>query len=262
MELDSDQKNFFYQNGFVKLPGIVSKELVEAALWEINHFLGRNGIHPDRLTEYNNQSYLPEIMSTPPILNLMTESPIFGLVEELVGSGNILPITQAQIALRFPHIHNTSKEINYEPHLDGLYTPENGVTKGTVLSFTGLIGIFLSDLPHENMSNFMVWPGSHHIYEEYFRKNTPNMLLNGLEGMPEVELPPLLQITAKAGDAILCHYQLGHTAVLNSSPYIRYAVFFRFFRKGHLEISIECLTDIWREWDGMQEFTENRKSNN
>jgi ectoine hydroxylase-related dioxygenase (phytanoyl-CoA dioxygenase family) len=101
------------------------------------------------------------------------------------------------------------------------------------------------------MGNFSVWPGTHRLYQRYFRERGPQSLL---DGMPEVDLPPIQQITARPGDAALCHYQLGHGIAGNSSPFIRYAVFFRLTHVDHDALHWECMTDIWREWEGMQEI--------
>ena len=141
------------------------------------------------------------------------------------------------------------------PHLDGMYSPTNGVPKGQIQNFTALAGVFLSDLPGPNAGNFTVWPGTHRIYEAYFRERGPQALL---EGMPAVPLPEPVQITARAGDAILCHYQLAHAANGNASPHIRYACFFRLSRVAHETAHGECMTDIWREWDGMRDFVKCR----
>lgn len=254
MELSKEQKRHFYQEGFIKLPGIVPSELINAALWQINYSLGLRGMHPDDLVKFQNQSYCPELVNHPSLLDLVHRSPLGSLTEGLVGEGKVAPISKAQIALRFPNTQ--SPEGNHEPHLDGLHTPYNGVPAGTILSFTGLIGVFLSSLPDEYMGNFTVWPGSHHQYEAYFRQRGPQALS---EGMPQVEaLPEPVQIKAEPGDAVLCHYQLGHTAVANSSPHIRSAVFFRFAQQSHATRRWKCLTDIWKEWDGMQEVVEKR----
>jgi hypothetical protein len=58
-------------------------------------------------------------------------------------------------------------------------------------------------------------------------------------------------VTARAGDAVLAHYQLGHGIAGNASPHIRYAVFFRLWHVDHDSVRMECMTDIWREWAGM-----------
>jgi hypothetical protein len=74
----------------------------------------------------------------------------------------------------------------------------------------------------------MAWVTSH--LEEYFRENGPQSLLNG---MPKVELPPGHQVKARAGDAILCHYQLGHWRDTKRSR--RFRATASFFRVKHHE---------------------------
>jgi ectoine hydroxylase-related dioxygenase (phytanoyl-CoA dioxygenase family) len=136
------------------------------------------------------------------------------------------------------------------PHLDGMFTPANGVTQGTIANFTMLIAVFLSDIPHGFMGNFTAWPGSHRLYEDYFRQHGPQSLLSGL---PPVALPEPQQITGQAGDAVFCHYQLAHCVSGNGSPFPRYAIFFRLKHRNHETLHWECMTDIWREWAGMQD---------
>jgi ectoine hydroxylase-related dioxygenase (phytanoyl-CoA dioxygenase family) len=131
-----------------------------------------------------------------------------------------------------------------------MYTPTNGVKKGTIGNFTALIGVLLSDLPGPDAGNLAVWPGTHRSFETYFREHGPQALL---EGMPQVEMPEPVQITGHAGDAVLCHYQLAHGIAGNASPHIRYAIYFRLSHVDHESVHWECMTDIWREWEGMQE---------
>jgi ectoine hydroxylase-related dioxygenase (phytanoyl-CoA dioxygenase family) len=69
--------------------------------------------------------------------------------------------------------------------------------------------------------------------------------------MPKVELETPEAVTGRAGDAVLSHYQLGHAGGPNTSPHVRYAVYFRLKRKGHDRQKWECLTDVWREWPGL-----------
>ena len=71
--------------------------------------------------------------------------------------------------------------------------------------------------------------------------------------MPDIPLPEPRQLTGEPGDAVLCHYQLGHGIAGNSSPHIRYAVYFRLKHVDHASIELECMTDIWREWVGMRD---------
>lgn len=245
MELSDAEKTTLARDGFVKLPGIVPGDKVTSALRAINGSLGSSGIDPEKLQTFRARSYCPEVQTTPAILDLLYETPLRSLVESAIGPDSLDPVSSGQIALRFPQAGDARDP---HPHIDGMYTPDNGVPKGTIASFTGLIGVFLSDVDETYSGNFTVWPGTHRTYEEYFRSAGPEALLNG---MPDVDLPQPVQVTAKAGDAVFCHYQLGHGIAGNASPNIRYAIFFRLFKRDHDQIRLECLTDIWREWEGM-----------
>ncbi len=247
MELTTAQKQALYKDGFVKLPGIVPQELVHAALRAINASLGSQGIDPARLNTFRAQSYCPEIKKTAAITDLLYGSPLWSLAQSAIGQDAVEQIDSGQIALRFPSMEPAREP---GPHLDGMYTPTNGVPEGKILNFTALIGVFLSDIPHEYMGNFTAWPGTHRRYEAYFQQHGPQTLL---AGMPQIALPTPVQITARAGDAVLCHYQLAHGIAGNASPYIRYGIFFRLLHKNHQQWQWECMTNIWREWAGMQE---------
>jgi len=247
MELTHEQKQMFYEKGYVKLPGIVPRPLIDSALRAINASIGAQGIPPDQLPILRSRSYCPELQSEPAITNLLTASPLWDMAETAIGLGCIKPVRSGQIALRFPSMDPPGEP---HAHIDGMYTPTNGVPKGTIGNFTALIGVMLSDLPGDYAGNLAVWPGTHHLFEAYFRDNGPQALL---EGMPPVALPEPVQVTGTAGDAVLCHYQLGHGIAGNSSPHIRYAIYFRLSHRDHDSIHWECMTDIWREWAGMRD---------
>lgn len=217
------------------------------ALRAINASLGTQGIHPDSLPIFRAQSYCPELKNAPPITDLLANSPLWSIADSTIGAGKVRPVKGGQIALRFPTMDTPSAP---QPHLDGMYTPTNGVPKGTIANFTALIGVFLSDIPRDFAGNFTAWPGTHRLFESYFREHGPQTLL---EGMPRLEMPTPEQITARAGDAIFCHYQLAHGVAGNGSPHIRYAIFFRLTHVDHDALHWECMTDIWREWAGMRE---------
>jgi len=246
--LSEQQKHQFAADGFVQLPGIVPRELVDAALRAINASLGKQGIHPDDLPTFRSRSYCPELQTTAPITDLLHRSPLWSVAESLIGEGKIRPVTSGQIALRFPTDGDPAEP---RPHIDGMHAPNNGVPAGEIRNFTALIGVLLSDLPHTYAGNFTTWPGTHRLYERYFQARGSQSLL---EGMPPIELPAPHQITGRAGDAVVCHYQLGHGIAGNSAPHIRYAVFFRLFHVDHEQLHWECMTDIWREWHGMRAY--------
>ncbi len=249
MELTHDQKQAMYTDGFAHFPGIVPRELVDNALRAINASLGDRGMHPDELPTLRSRSYAPEAQNAPAITDLLTASPLWGVAESGIGVGQIRPVSAGQIALRFPAMGPARTP---HPHIDGMYSPTNGVPQGEIRNFTALIGVFLSDVPTDGAGNFTVWPGSHRLNAEYFRREGPQALLNG---MPQVELPAPKQIHAKAGDAVLAHYALSHGIAGNASPHIRYAIFFRLTHVDHDAMKWESMTDIWREWAGMQDAT-------
>jgi hypothetical protein len=244
--LTDAQKRQFYTDGYLHLPGIVSSDLVHAACRAINASLGARGMHPDALPSLRARSYCPELQDASPITDLLHASPLWSIAESCIGQGNIRPATRAQIALRFPSMEEPHAP---QPHIDGMHTPTNGIPAGEIHNFTALVGVLLSDLPHEYAGNFTVWPGTHRLYERYFRERGPQALL---QGMPPVALPQPQQIVGRAGDAIFCHYQLGHGIAGNGAPHIRYAVFFRLFHNDHDGMRWKCMTDIWRAWGGMR----------
>lgn len=247
MELTIEQKQALSEQGYIKLEQIVPRPLVDAALRAINASLGENGIDPHELPIFRSRSYCPELQGNTAISELLNASPLWELAESAVGVGRIRPVASGQIALRFPSMEPASAP---HAHIDGMYTPTNGVKKGTIGNFTMLVGVLLSDLPGPDAGNLAVWPGTHRTFETYFREHGPQALL---EGMPKVDLPEPVQITGRAGDAVLCHYQLAHGIAGNASPHVRYAIYFRLWHVDHDQIHWECMTDIWREWEGMQE---------
>lgn len=254
VELTDAQKHELYDTGLIRLPGIVPRERVETALHAINASLGQEGIDPEQLPVFRSRSYCPELSETPSITDLYNRSPLPALAESAIGRGQVHAFPSGQIALRFPTDGPPRPAM---PHIDGMYTPTNGVPAGTIKNFTALIGVFLSDVPHGGMGNFTVWPGSHRVLEQYFREHGPQSLL---DGFPEVDLGEPEEITARAGDAVLCHYQLAHGIAGNASPFIRYGIFFRLIHADHEAMHWECMTDIWREWEGMRETLEGKSA--
>src|SRR5215472_9241222 len=212
MGLTAEQKRALYEGGFVVLPGAVPRVLVDAACRAINASLGSEGIDPAQLVNFRSRSYCPELQAASVIIDLVRASPLWSHAESAIEPGKVGPVGRGQIALRFPSLEAPRAP---GPHLDGMYTPTNGVPKGTISNFTALVGVFLSEIPRADMGNLTVWPGSHHIYQRHFREHGPAALL---EGMPKVDLPEPRQVTGAPGDAVLCHYQLGHGIAPNTSP--------------------------------------------
>ena len=251
MQLTTQQKLDFYENGFLIIPGAVSPFLVNAALHTINYSLGEEGMNKNDLPTLRAQSYCKEMRNAPAVTDLANKSAMIPVMESLVGEDNLIAVESGQIALRFPHLPGA--ELNPPSgHLDGLGSGLNGSAKGTYRrGFTSLAVILLSPLSDIYSGNFTVWPKSHTFFENFFRENGVEVLENG---MPKVDLPePPLQITGNAGALVVVHHQVIHTAAPNHSPNLRYAAIFRLHHQQTSSLGNQAYTDIWREWPGIQE---------
>lgn len=248
MQLTYGQKQHLLTQGYVQIPGVVPPVMVGAAVKAINNSLGK-GLPPDQMTKFSAQTFCPELTSTSVITDLFNRTPARELAESAIGEGKINPVGHGQIALRFPTMQDPPPAPR--PHIDGMYSPTNGVPEGEIQNFTALVGIYLSDVAQEFAGNFTVWPGSHTLHERYFREHGPQSLLNG---MPPVDMPAPLQVKGRPGDALLVHYALGHAAAINISPNTRYAIFFRLKHIAHDSHKFETMTDLWLDWEGMRDI--------
>lgn len=245
MLLSTSDKRRLFEDGYVIVPRAVPRERLDAALRAINGSLGARGLPLDQIPTMSARTFCPELVEAPEILDLYQKTALRVGAEETIG--RVWPPSRGQIALRFPQ---TGAPRTATPHIDGMYTPQNGVPAGTLYHFTALGGVFLSDVTTPDAGNFTVWPGSHRKLEAYFRQHGPEALLSG---MPPVDLGPPRPLMAQAGDAVVAHYALAHGVSGNVGPHIRYAVFFRLFHADHEQVQTACLTDLWREWEGMRE---------
>lgn len=255
MKLSYEQRKNLFEDGYVKVPGVIPRVMLDEVVKSINHSLGEEGMNKENLPILRSQSYCPELQRTPVIANIFNKTPIFDLIDSIIDTTKIDPIHGAQIALRFPRFDDPAPRAH--PHIDGMYSPNNGVPEGTIQNFTALVGVLLSDLPNENAGNFTVWPGTHRQYEAYFKEHGAESLL---DGMPPIKMPEPIQITGKAGDVIICHYQLAHGIGPNISPHIRYALFFRI---NHVDVKKDWkapMEDIWMHYrENMQEFNQKQQ---
>jgi hypothetical protein len=248
MKLSLEQKRALLEEGYVRVPGVVPRIMVDAALRSINHSVGQ-GMDAEQMPIFRARSYCPELQASPEIVGLLHQTPAWALAESAVGAGKLRAAEAGQIALRFPIAGEPGAP---RPHLDGMYSPTNGVPEGTIQNFTMLVAVFLSDVPRPFCGNFTVWPGTHRLFEDYFREHGPESLL---EGMPKVEMPEPMQVLTQPGDVVFCHYQLAHAAAQNASPHVRYATFFRLTHVEHALHKWETMTDIWLEWEGLREVS-------
>ena len=246
--ISTKQKLEFVEKGFIRIPGIAGQKAINVALRAINHSIG-NGIDPKKVELFRSTTYCPELLAKDPISNLLYETDAWGIVESLVGQRKIKLEGKGQIALRFPVMKLPGA---LHPHIDGMYTEHNKIKKGTLFTFTALVGFMLSDVPNRFWGNFTGWPGTHRKLANYFQEHGTGVLRKGQ--MPRIDYPEPEQILARAGDMILSHYLTAHTVVSNVSPYIRYAVFFRIRHVNHESHGEKVFTDLWQEWSGIQKI--------
>jgi len=242
----------FYEDGYLVLRGAVARLQVEAARKAVNHSLGYEGLPPDDLPRMRAQSYCASIQKQPVITGLFNDSPLFGLVESMLGEGNLLPVTRGQVALRFPgHGAQTTRRVG--GHLDGVGAGINGIPKGEFTrGFCALVTVLLADVREPFCGNFTVYPGSHRTVEDFFKQAGPEVLREGgIVGKLDLPREPV-QITGQAGDAVISHHQIIHNAAPNHGPDIRYAAIFRPRHRLTEQIGTAAMTDIWREWDGVR----------
>jgi hypothetical protein len=245
MKLNAGQKQELLEKGYTKIPGVIGQKAINVALRAINYSLGQ-GMDPEKVPTYRSTTYCPELVHKESILDLLYKSPVWEIVESAIAPQKFKLEGGAQIALRFPVMQRPGE---LHPHIDGLYSANNKLRKGSIYSFTALVGILLSDVPNQFWGNFTGWPGTHRKFADYFKTNGVEVLKQGL---PPVKMPQPEQITGKAGDMILAHYLTAHTVVVNVSPYIRYAVFFRLKHIYHTVHGQRVFTELWHEWPGMR----------
>ena len=227
--------------GFAEFPRLTPEPLIKAARNAIELDLSSN-YDPNRQTEYDNQSYCPELKGTSPIMNLLLQSPVHNILDELFGISNI-EWDKGQIAIR--RAHNYPEPVPPTPHLDGFATGVNGLSEGKIYNHTVLVGVFLTPVRGEFAGNFTVWPGSHYVYENYFRERGPRAMS---EPMPAPEIGPPVQLRCAVGDVVLAHYELGHSAAVNTAAVDRIAVYFRVWLRSVESDRWHYLTNIWDGW--------------
>jgi hypothetical protein len=228
--------------GYAHFEALTPEPLVTLAREAIDLDLSSN-YEPERQVEYDNQSYCPGIRRTPAIMNLLSESPVHSILDQTFGLEKI-DWDRGQIAIR--RAHNYPTPIPPTPHIDGFASGLNGLEEGKIYNNTATVGVFLTPVQSAFAGNFTVWPGSHYIYEGYFRESGKRAMS---EPMPTPELGQPVQLLCGVGDVVLAHYQLGHAAAVNTSDFDRIAVFFRIWLRGIELDRWHYLTNIWEGWN-------------
>ena len=241
---EMDWRTSLLERGYAHWPRLVSPALVDAARAAIAEDL-RSHYDASREQEYGSRTYCPTIVASRPIMDLLERSPVRDMVDAAIGF-DALGHGDGQIAIRWAH--NVDRELPPDWHIDGIPSPDNGVPPGALDTLTAVVGVFLTTTPRAFSGNLTVWPGSHRVLERYFRERGPRSLY---EPLPELALGEPEQIVCAAGDVVLMHYELAHTAAVNTSSVDRIAVYFRTLLRDLDEGRTdrwEALADLWRGW--------------
>jgi hypothetical protein len=236
-----DWRTHLRTHGYAHFPRLVPQALVDDALAAMERDM-RENYDPERLPEYDHRSFCPGLLGTPPVMNLLEASPARDRLDEALGVDNV-EWDKGQIAIR--RAHNWPEPAAPDPHIDGFAAGLNGLEAGRIYSLTAVLGVFLTPVRREFAGNYTVWPGSHYTYERYFRERGERAMR---EPMPVLEFGEPVQLLCEPGDAVLVHYQLAHTAAVNTSGDDRIAVYFRIWLKGLEERRWHHLTNIWDGW--------------
>ena len=243
MQMTQAQKQQFFDEGYLLVPGAVPELMAEQARKAINHKMG---------SHIFTQGRAPGLSDQPVITDLFNKTPLWGLSESVVGEGKLVAPGSGNVRLRFP-------DENERPLTNGHLDLGGKLAKGLLSrNFTLLVVILVQDVPRPYMGNFCFWPGSHRVFEDAFQKD-PNYVETAKENrrIPDVDLPhEAIQLTGKAGDAVICHHQMYHNGGPNHSADIRYAVIFRPRHVDTKENSTDSMVDIWREFEGLQDLKE------
>src|SRR2546423_306396 len=119
MELSYNQKQSLAREGFVRVPGVVPRVMIDRALREINHAVGE-GMNVEEMPKFRAQTYCPGITRSQAIGGLLKAPPAWSLAESAIGGGRIQPAEYGQIALRFPGLQDPPGAPR--PHIDGMYS--------------------------------------------------------------------------------------------------------------------------------------------
>lgn len=230
------------KQGFAQFGELTPKPLIKAALDAIELDRSTN-FDPERQTEYDNRSYCPDLRATPAIMDLLSQSPVLNLLDEIFQLDKI-GWSDGQIAIR--RAHNFTEPVPPTPHIDGFSSGLNGLEEGRIYNHTILVGVFLTPLTTAFAGNFTVWPGSHNVYEDYFRERGTRAMS---EPMPTPEVGEPHQLTCGVGDVVLAHYQLAHAAAVNTSDNDRIAIYFRVWLKKMESDRWHYLTNMWEGWN-------------
>lgn len=258
---------FFEKFGYIHLPGVVPMHEVNAALGVIDsaYATGNHGHSKANPTDIV-PSFGDDVAKNPAVFAPLKDTPLFGMIEQLIGKDSCWQPQRAQVALREPSEYwkgcgwDTTTPLNPDGwHIDG----GAGKYAHVGSAFTLLVGVCLSTGQDcdGNHGQFLVWPGSHHVLHPAVKDRVdkglikdPHSIFAGTrEQRPNIGAP--IRVQMKPGDAVLAHQRTGHSGGPNLGPHIRKNLYLRVMNKNHDKYlsSGELLNgSVWTEYAGVR----------
>ena len=160
-ELTNEQKDSYHTNGFLVLKRAVDREFVKLAKKAILSDLGRSGIPPGEIGQYQAQSWVPHLRAddvrSQILIDVFRHSALVPALSSLINDPSPYLHTP-QVALIFPKLDGP-RTLGKGAHIDGIPTPTNGLPYGKIYGFNSLIGIALSEQREDFCGNLVVYPG-------------------------------------------------------------------------------------------------------
>jgi len=203
----------FFDTGAITIPQMISSDDINNAKRIINYWL-TSQTHNKNLT--NQVIHLPgAIASDFDVLKLFYESPVYQVIQRLLGEGDVQRVSIADIIVIPPTLLSSdSSSLGQRWQIDGF------TNKGEHSPYTLLVGIALSDFDEIDEGNVCIYPGSHlslqqdFINEIKFKRDiysnsSPNPLKKDL-GRPH-------QINLVTGDVVIMTQKLAYTIADNNT---------------------------------------------
>jgi len=273
-KLTDDDIVFFEKNGYIHIRDCVPLDQVSAALSIIDDAYDAGNTGTCRRNPKDvRPTFGDEISKHPAVLAPMGKNSgadLYGMVEQLLGEGNILPIELAQVAYREPSdywknegwtLHTELDDDSW--HIDG--GPGLYATNGT--PFTLIVGICLSEDQESdlNLGQFVLWPKSHHVLHKGVEHRAVNNLITDpysifqgtRETRPYIGKPK--RMLMKPGDAVIAHQRTGHTGGPNLGATVRKNIYIRVSHRNHDELLKNGTLihgSVWSEFEGLRDTME------
>lgn len=259
MVLSKQQKQELYENGFIKVPGLVPLDLVRNAMRAINVSLGTAGTENRVFQEHCN-----DIASHSEIMDLALNSPVTDVVRDLIHPDVILP-KGSQIALRFPRADAPARTpdqnapvtelVRMMPHIDG-------VPRMPTVPLPEPVQV-CAQPGDVTIANYLLGHGvAEHLgpdirYTIYFRFNHPR------RAALKPKAAHRLRDRKAFGFSVLIGVQLSELSLPDHGNLVTWGgshrTYAEYFRQNPAEAAAsfdypDIATDLWGEWAGMSEF--------